>query len=70
MLLVEMVSLGKLARSTASTFNPWRASSIAVVAPATRVPMMIASNTSALLLAIALRGRKVGEDWAPCLPCR
>jgi hypothetical protein len=39
----ESVSLGNFARSTASTFSPRRASSMAVDAPATRVPMTITS---------------------------
>jgi hypothetical protein len=39
------ISLGKLARSTSSTSKPLRASSIAVVAPAQRAPMTIASYT-------------------------
>jgi hypothetical protein len=40
---VESVSLGKRARSTARTRRPWRASSSAVAAPATRVPTITTS---------------------------
>ena len=40
---VDRVSLGNVARSTASTFSPRLASSMAVAAPATRVPTMITS---------------------------
>ena len=40
---VERVSLGKVARSTASTRYPFLASSMAVGEPAVRAPMMMAS---------------------------
>ncbi len=40
---VERVSLGNVARSTASTRYPFRASNMAVGEPAVRAPMMMAS---------------------------
>src|SRR5262249_19065938 len=45
------VSLGNEARSTASTRSPCRVSSIAVAAPATRVPTTITSYRPALIVA-------------------
>ena len=39
----ERTSLGKVARSTTSTRRPGRASSMAVGAPAQRLPMTMAS---------------------------
>src|SRR6266852_3827033 len=45
-----MVSLGNEARSTASTRSPCRASSIAVVAPATRAPTTMTSYRPAPIL--------------------
>jgi hypothetical protein len=41
---VEIVSLGKVARSTSSTLNPPRARSMAAGEPAHRAPTMMASN--------------------------
>jgi hypothetical protein len=40
---VETVSLGKVARSTTRTFQPWRASSMAVGDPAQRAPTTMTS---------------------------
>ena len=51
---VEIVSLGKVARSTSSTRQPLRASSMAVGEPAQRAPTTIASKF--LGIAILQRG--------------
>ena len=45
---VESVSLGSSARSTITTSRPWRASSIAVGAPAVRAPTITTSCRSAV----------------------
>src|SRR4051812_41553369 len=53
---VETVSLGKVPRSSSRTRYPFRASSMAVGAPATRAPITIASYTSPSLYGELLFG--------------
>jgi hypothetical protein len=55
MIKVEMVSLGKVARSTNRTLWPRRASNIAVGEPAHRAPTTIASY----LRELSLRGAEI-----------